>query len=198
MRNSVMLSSYIIFPMMAGLAGIAEPLIKLLLTDKWLPCVPYMQIYCFTFAFYPIHTCNLQAINAVGRSDVFLKLEVIKKALGITALTVAVVFFDSPIAIAMTGIVTGLISFFVNASPNKKLINYSYLEQVRDILPSFLASLAMCGCVLAVNLLHFNEVIVIILQVVVGVFLYVGISSIFKLEPYMLLFDALKNKAKKQ
>ena len=78
-RNSVMISSYVVFPMMAGLAGIAEPLVRLLLTEKWLPCVPYMQIYCFTFAFYPVHSGNLQAINAMGRSDVFLKLEIVKK-----------------------------------------------------------------------------------------------------------------------
>lgn len=198
MRNSVMLSSYIIFPMMAGLAGVAESLVKLLLTDKWLPCVPYLQIYCFTFAFYPVHTCNLQAINAVGRSDVFLKLEIIKKAIGITALTVAVVFFNSPVAIAMTGMFTGLISCFVNASPNKKLINYSYFEQMRDILPSFLASLAMCALVLTINLLHLNEIITMMLQVVVGVLLYIAISSIFKLEPYRVLLSALNKKVKKQ
>ena len=72
MRTSMMMNSYIIFPMMAGLAAVATPLIRILLTDKWLPCVPYMQIYCFSMAFYPVHTCNLQAINAMGRSDHFV------------------------------------------------------------------------------------------------------------------------------
>ena len=79
MRSSVTLSSYVIFPMMAGLAAVAPALVELLLTEKWLPCVPYMQIYCFSLAFYPVHSCNLQAINAMGRSDIFLKLEIIKK-----------------------------------------------------------------------------------------------------------------------
>lgn len=92
MRNSIMMSAYIIFPMMAGLAAIAEPLVRLLLTDKWLPCVPFMQIYCFTFAFWPVHTSNLQAINAMGRSDIFLKLEIIKKSYGLIALVIAVFF----------------------------------------------------------------------------------------------------------
>ena len=80
MRSSVTLSSYVIFPMMAGLAAVAPALVELLLTEKWLPCVPYMQIYCFSLAFYPVHSCNLQAINAMGRSDIFLKLEISKRA----------------------------------------------------------------------------------------------------------------------
>ncbi|HHX37329.1 MAG TPA: lipopolysaccharide biosynthesis protein, partial [Clostridiaceae bacterium] len=102
MRNSILMSSYILFPLMALLAGVAEPLITWLLTDKWLPAAPYMQIYCFTMAIFPIHTCNLQAINAIGRSDIFLKLEIIKKILSLVLLVAAIVFFDSPIMIAWT------------------------------------------------------------------------------------------------
>src|SRR5699024_10699461 len=74
-RASITLRSYIIFPLMGGLAGVARPLVQLLLTEKWLPCVPFLQIFCFSFAFWPIHTSNLQALNAMGRSDIFLKLE---------------------------------------------------------------------------------------------------------------------------
>jgi hypothetical protein len=144
------LSAYILFPLMAGLAGVATPLVRLLLTDKWLPCVPYMQIYCFTLAFYPVHSCNLQAINAMGRSDIFLKLEIWKKGIGILALVIAVFCFESPIAIAMTGAFTTIISCFINASPNKKLIGYSYLEQMKDILPSFAAAVVMLAAVLAI------------------------------------------------
>ena len=197
MRSSITLTSYIIFPMMAGLAGVAAPLVSLLLTDKWLPCVPYLQIYCFTFAFYPVHTCNLQAINAVGRSDIFLKLEIIKKAIGITALVIAVFCFNSPIAIAATGIITGLISCFVNASPNKKLVGYSYFEQMKDILPSLLFSLVMLGCVLAVQLLHLNNILTILLQIVVGVVVYVLLSMLFKLEPFRILLNIFKKFFKK-
>ncbi len=198
MRKSITVSAYIIFPMMAGLAGVAEPLVRLLLTDKWLPCVPYMQIYCFTFAFYPVHTCNLQAINAMGRSDVFLKLEIIKKLMGVTALVIAVAFFDSPIAIALTGIVTCLINCFVNASPNKKLVGYSYFEQIKDILPSMLGSLVMCGCVLAVQILKLNSFVTMAIQVFLGVAVYVAISAVFKLEPYRFLLGMIKRILLKQ
>lgn len=82
MRRALVSSSFIVFPAMAGLAVIAEPLVLLLLTEKWLMCVPFIQIFCAVYALWPIHTANLQAINAIGRSDIFLKLEVVKKYSG--------------------------------------------------------------------------------------------------------------------
>lgn len=193
-RNSVMISAYVLFPIMAGLAGVAVPLTRLLLTDKWLPCVPYLQIYCFTLAFYPVHTCNLQAINAMGRSDIFLKLELIKKAVGISFLVVAVFCFDSPIAIAMTGAFTTLISCFINAYPNKKLIGYSYFEQMKDILPSAFVAVVMMACVLLVGLLNLPTIVLLAAQVCVGVAAYVGISALMRLEPFRLLLQLIRNR----
>ncbi len=193
MRQSITLSAYVVFPMMAGLAGVAKPLITLLLTEVWLPCVPFIQVYCFSLAFWPVHSCNLQAINAMGRSDIFLKLEIIKKSYGLTAIIIAVAFFESPLAIAMTGAITAFLSFFVNAFPNKKLIGYSYFEQVRDILPSFLAALAMCAAVLFVGLLPLNTFLVLILQILTGVTVYVLISVIFKFKSFYFLLDTIKS-----
>lgn len=191
-RNSIMLSSYILFPIMAGLAGVATPLVRLLLTEKWLPCVPYLQIYCFATAFNPVHICNLQAINAMGRSDIYLKLELIKKSIGLAALVVAVFCFDSPIAIAMTGVFTTFISCFVNAYPNKKLIGYSYFEQAKDMLPSFAASCVMLGVVLAVQLLGLCDWLTLLVQVVTGVVVYVAVSVVFRMRPFGMLMDALR------
>ncbi len=193
MRQSIMLSSYIIFPLMAGLAAVASPLIEVLLTDKWLPAVPYMQICCFSFAFMPVHTSNLQAINAVGRSDIFLKLEIVKKAVGAVALVIGVFCFDSPIAIAMTGIFTTIISCFVNAYPNKNLIGYSYFEQMRDILPSFVLSLIMCAMVLSLTMLSANAIIILVIQITAGIVIYVGLSAIFKPEPFRILCSMAKD-----
>ncbi len=192
MRNSIRISSYIIFPLMAGLAGVAEPLVRLILTEKWLPCVPYMQIYCFTFAFYPVHSCNLQAINAMGRSDMFLKLEVIKKAYGLIALVIAVIFFKSPIAIALTGVFTTVISCFVNAMPNKKLVGYSFVQQLMDILPAFIISGVMFAGVLCVQLLNLNNMLILVLQIVIGIIIYLGLSVIFRVKPYQILLKTVK------
>lgn len=192
MRRSIVLSSYITFPIMAGLAGVAEPLVRLLLTDKWLPCVPYMQIYCFSLALYPVNSCNLQAINAVGRSDIFLKLEIIKKLYGVSLLVGALVFFDSPIAIAFTGVLTAFIGWFVNAFPNKKLISYAYWEQIQDVVPSLVLSLLMFAVVWLVTLLNVAPFVQILIQVAVGVVFYVGASVALKLKAYLFLVDILK------
>ena len=192
MRNSVMLSSYVIFPMMAGLAGVAASLVELLLTDKWLGCVPYLQICCFTFAFYPVHTSNLQAINAMGRSDIFLKLEIIKKTFSFATVIVAVFCFNTPIAIAMTGVITTIVGGIINAWPNKKLIDYSYLEQMYDILPSFVVSVVMCICVLAVGFLQINTFALLMVQILTGVAVYLGLSAALRLTPFRMLLEAVR------
>lgn len=196
-RDSISISSYVVFPLMAGLAAVAEPLVKLLLTDAWLPCVPYIQIYCFSFAFYPVHSCNLQAINAIGRSDLFLKLEILKKSYGLVALIIAVVFFKSPVAIAMTGVITTVLSFFVNAFPNKKLIDYSYLEQAKDILPSLIISAFLFFCVWILSKIKINLIFLLLIQVFSGIFIYLIISNIFKITPYKKVEVIIKNHLKK-
>lgn len=187
MRNAVMLSSYLIFPMALGLGAVAESFVRLVLTDKWLPSVPYLQIYCFSFVFYPISACNLQAINATGRSDWFLKIEIIKKIYGVIALVIAIFFFESPIAIALSAVITTIISCFVNAAPNKKLISYSYKEQISDILPSFALSLVMFIVVWAVELLGLNILSTFVIQIFVGVGIYLLLSVIFRVKPFVQL-----------
>lgn len=192
MRNSIIMSSYLVFPMMAGLAGVAQTLISLLLTDAWLPCVPYMQIFCVSMAFNPVHACNLQAINAMGRSDIFLKLEVLKKGIGITALIIAVVMFESPIAIAMTGVFTMFTSCFINAYPNKKLIDYSYFEQIKDYLPALLSSIVMFLVVFGAGQIECTMILKLLLQVLVGILVYVVLSAIFRLQGFKMLVGVLK------
>lgn len=197
-RNSITLSSYILFPLMAGLAGVATPMVRILLTEKWLPCVPYLQIYCFSLAFNPVHMCNLQAINAMGRSDIFLKLEILKKSIGVTSLLIAVFCFDTPIAIALTGVFTTFTSCFINAYPNKKLIGYSYAEQVRDMVPSFLLSLGMLVVVLIVQLLDLPDIVTLLLQVTTGVVFYLGASALLRLPPYRMLIQSVTSKLHKK
>lgn len=192
MRNSIRLSAFIVFPMMAGLAGVAPAFVELTLTEKWMPCVPYLQIYCFTMAFYPVHSCNLQAINAMGRSDLFLKLEIIKKSYGIVVLVIATLCFRSPLAIAMSGILTTWLSWFVNASPNKKLLNYSYLEQIMDLLPQMLLSLFMGVAVYCVTFLGLSDWLTLLLQIPLGVVIYVLGAKLLRLEAFDTLWKAVK------
>lgn len=189
MRRSIVTSSFIVFPMMVGLAVVAEPLVLLLLTEKWLPSVPFIQIFCFSYALWPIHTANLQAINAMGRSDIFLKLEIIKKVLGLVILAVSLPF--GVYYLALSENVSSIISSFINASPNKKLLNYGYGEQIKDILPSLLLSLVMGVIVYLLLFLGLSPLITMLLQIVVGTIVYVGLALLFKLECFTYLVQTL-------
>lgn len=202
MKNSITMSTYIIFPMMAGLAAVSTPLIRLLLTEKWLPAVPYMQINCFAFAFYSVHVCNLQAVNAMGRSDLFLKMEIVKKVYTLGLLVIAVVCFDSPIAIAMTGVIGTVLSWYVNAFPNKKLVGYPFLEQVRDLLIMIVMSVLMCACVLLIGkgceLAALPVLLTLILQVIAGVVVYLLLSVVLKPQPYRVVMAMVSDCRKKR
>lgn len=192
MRRSIVTSSLIIFPLLTLLGMVARPLITLVLTEKWIECVPYMWIYCFIYAFMPIHTANLQAINAQGRSDQFLKLEIIKKCYGVLILCITIGLFESPIAIAIGGAVSTLISCFVNAHPNKKLLNYSYLEQMKDILPELILAFVMGMAIYPISFINIPDILLIIIQVICGIFIYCLLAWLFKLEPFLYLMHTIK------
>ena len=191
LRRSIVTSCFIIFPMMVGLASVAKPLISIILTDKWLECVPFLQIMCFAYAFNPFHIANLQAINAVGRSDIYLKLEIIKKIIGITSIIITIPF--GVYAMVATKLITSIISSFLNASPNKKLLNYSYFEQIKDIFPSIALSLTMGLIVYLISLLNFNIYIKLITQILVGIIIYIGMAKLLKLECYIYLENTVKD-----
>lgn len=190
-RRSIVTSCFILFPIMTGLAVIAEPLIRVLLTDKWLQCVPFLQIFCLSYALWPIHTANLQAINALGRSDIFLKLEIIKKIIGLIILGISIYF--GIYAIAVGTLIVGIISTFINTYPNLKLLNYSYKEQLKDIMPSILLSLLMGTVIYTIKYLYLNEYITLISQVCIGIIVYIFLAKKLKMECYTYLLRTLKD-----
>jgi len=102
-RRSIKTSSYIMWPMMFGLIACSEPLVRVVLTEKWMESVPFMQLMCLQLGFYPVHVANLQAIKALGRSDLFLKLEIIKKVYGLALLILALQ--HSVMAVAVVGVI---------------------------------------------------------------------------------------------
>jgi teichuronic acid exporter len=190
MRRALVTSSFLVFPSMAGLAAMAEPLVKLLLTEKWLMCVPFLQIFCAVYALWPIHTANLQAINALGRSDIFLKLTIVKEIIFLTVLAITV-----PIgiyAMAMGRIVTGVTSMLINAYPNRLLLNYSFTEQWRDVMPALILSLIMFGAAYSVLFLGMSVWATLILQIGVGVVVYVGLAWVLKLEALTYTMNTVK------
>lgn len=195
MRRAIKTSSFLLFPMMFGLAAVSEPLVKIILTDKWLPAVPLMQLLCFSYALWPIHTVNLQAISAVGRSDIFLKLEIIKKVIGVIALLVSVPFGITFMVIMK--IITSLISSFINAYPNKNLLNYTFAEQIKDILSSFFMSIIMFLCVYWMNYIRLNMYMLISMQVMAGVVIYGGLAIITKNESLNYIKENVMKKLSK-
>ena len=194
-RRAIKTSTYIMAPLMMGLAFCAEPIVRLVLTDKWLACVPFLRIFCITYMFYPIHTANLNAIKAMGRSDLFLKLEVVKKVVGMTLLLSTMWFGVMAMAYSLlVGTVTGMI---INSWPNRKLLNYAYWEQMKDILPGILLAVGMGCCVSLVSLLHLSNAVTLLIQIPLGAVIYIGASALLRLDSYEYLMSMVRPTLKK-
>ena len=189
-RRAIKTSTYVMAPLMMGLAACAEPLIRLILTEKWLPCVPYLRIFCITSMFYPIHTANLNAIKALGRSDLFLKLEIVKKAVGLTILLCTM--WHGVMAMAYSLLLSSVLSQIINSWPNRKLLGYTYLEQLKDILPGILTAVAMGLCVFMLSFLSLPDLATLAIQIPVGALLYFAFSLLFKLEAFRYLVESAR------
>lgn len=188
-RRAIKMSTYAMAPLMMGLAFCAEPIIRLVLTEKWLPCVPYLRIFCITYMFYPIHTANLNAIKAMGRSDMFLKLEIAKKVVGIFLLILTMNF--GVMAMAYSLLVGSVLNQIINSWPNRKLLLYGYTEQIKDILPSILLAVVMGICVYFVGFIHLPTIVVLLLQICLGAIIYIGISALLRFEEFTYIINLI-------
>lgn len=181
-RRGLKTSTFLIVPAMGAFALVARPLVVLLLGEKWLPAVPFLQMYCLIYAFLPIHTTNLQVLNGMGKSDVFLRLEVIKKGIGVAMLCVTAFVIHDLNAIVIGYIINNVISTFINAEPNRKVIGYSYLEQVRDICPAFALTAASAAVAYPLALLGLPSLALILLQVLAMGAAYLLIARLLGVE----------------
>lgn len=195
-RNTIKMSVYIIAPLMMAVAFCAEPIVRLFLTDKWLPCVPFLRICCVTYMFYPIHTANLNAIKAMGRSDLYLKLEIIKKIMGLTLLLIT--YRISVMAMGYSLLVSSVLSQLINTWPNWKLLNYRYLEQLTDILPTLLLAVSTGFCMWLVGLAHLPDLVMLVLQIPLGLAVYLTGSALLKLDTFEFLWNVVKPKLQKK
>lgn len=191
MRRAVKTSCYILMPALALMAAVASPLVSVLLTDKWLPCVPFMQILSLSFIFSPVETENLQSLKAIGRSEIVLKLEIAKRTIGVLLLLCAI-----PIglyAIAWSMFVGNIIAAILNAFPNSKLIGYSIAKQFLDILPSvFISTIVFMASYSFVCLNSQQNVwIQLIGGVSIGIVVYLITSWIFHVEAFTYILSML-------
>ena len=195
-RRAIKTSTYIMAPLMMGLAFCAKTVVELVLTQKWLPCDPFLQIFCITYMFYPVHTANLNAIKAMGRSDIFLKLEIIKKIVGMSLLLSTMWF--GVMAMAYSLLLGSVLSQIINSWPNRKLLNYGYLEQLKDILPGILLAVFMGVWVYFVGYIKLPTTLLLMVQIIVGAIIYIGLSVVLKLEAFEYLWGMLKNMLNKK
>lgn len=184
------------FVLMIGLAAVAKPMVLTLIGEKWLPMVIYLQMLCFVGMFYPLHALNLNMLQVLGRSDLFLRLEVIKKLIAIPTIIIGVFFGIKIMIVGM--LITNLIAFYLNSYWSGKFIGYSSFQQIKDILPSFcLASFVGIGVFFTGYFLNLPNYYILFIQILIGIVLTVGISEIFRLKDYLYIKEIIFEKFKK-
>lgn len=195
-RKVIKSTMLITFACMLGLAAVAKPLLIILIGEKWLPAVGFLQIICFSGMLYPLHAINLNILQVKGRSDLLLKLEIIKKIIAVGPLILGVLF---SIEYMLWGSVcTSLIAYFLNSYYSANLISYPTKEQVKDILPTFLVSFVTAAVMWSLTLLSFSNWLLLPLQCLLGIILAVLIYERLHLPEYMevkqLAFSLLRRK----
>lgn len=197
-RRSLSVSVFVIAPLVAGLAAVSTPLVRLVLLPKWLPCVPFLMVFCITYALFPVDTAVTQPINALGRSDVYLKLEIAKKLTGLLLICLAVFVVGTPISLAWALAATALVAILYNAIPAKKLLGYRFSDLLGDTLPSLILSLAMFGAVYSISFLHLSDIATLAIQIPLGIALYIAVAVLLKMKSFLYLRQLLHETLQKK
>ena len=195
-KKSIHTSSYLVIPMMTGLIACANPLIRVLLTEKWLPCVPFLYMFCVVYAFWPFSIANLNAIKALGHSEKVLKLEVIEKVFSIGLLIITLKM--GVIWIGISYMVGELFSTILCAIPNRKLIGYGFIQQFIDLIPLLFASIVMGGLAYSIQFLGLSDILTLVIQVIVGILVYLILSWLLKLQGFIYFYSIFKTKILKR
>lgn len=177
-RKMLSVSAFIIFPLMMMLSALARPLVITMVTAKWEACIILLQIICFSMMWYPIHAINLNLLQVKGRSDLFLRLEIIKKVVGVTILACTLPF--GLVVFCVGSIVSSMFSLVINTYYTGKLINVGYFKQMGDLLPIFLLGFVMFGAIHLSNYFIPNMVIQIICGGTIGAIIYIGGAFLFR------------------
>lgn len=195
LKTSYTIAAYVMFPCMMGIAVCAEPVVCILYTKKWISMTPYLQMWCFVFGCYLLHTADIQVIQAVGRSDIILKIEIIKQILSLAAILLA-----SPFGVlAMLGAmcVVTAVSLYINSAPNKRLVDYGFKEHILDIAPIFALSAVMGAVTWLVGLIPLPEFPGLLLQITVGAGFYIGSSSVLHFKSFDYVLKMVRSVLKK-
>lgn len=189
-KNSV----FITFPIMLGLAAIAAPLMLLAFGERWAPSIKYFQILCFGGMLYPLHAINLNILQVKGRTDLFLKLEIIKKVIGLVLIAIALILKLGIIGLLWTVVINSVIAYFINSFYSAKMLSYSTFVQIKDITPIFLASAIMGIIVYILELIiQCGNLLSLLIQIPIGVISFFMLCKLFKIEELNTVIDVMKS-----
>lgn len=191
-RKFLKLSAYIIFPLMIGLYSISEPLIIVLLGEKWKASINIIRILCFSYIWYPIHEMNLNLLLVKGRSDLYFKLEIIKKIIGI--ITLLGVINSTLEIIAFSNVAMSLLGIYINSYYTNKMINYSLISQLKDLIQYFILALISCIPSIVLCAIFSASIAIIIISIIISVTIYTILSKILNNEEYYEIVKIVKQK----
>ena len=194
-KKSLRTITFITFPLMVGLILVASPLVEVLLTDKWLPSVPYLQLLCIIGLIYPISVINLNALNAQGRSDLFLKIDIINKIL--ILVVVLITYRFSITAMILGQILNSFFSYYLYTYHTGKLLNYSFIDQIKDTAPNLFISIIMGFFIYIIRYLNIdNQLFFLLFQIFIGMFTYIVFCYVFKIKVFQQTIIQIKNLVK--
>ena len=192
-RRFIKVSSFIIFPLMAGLMAVSETFVRVVLTEKWLPIVPFMLVFCISYGFDLIQTGNLQMIQAIGRGDYVLKMEIIKKANYFIVIALFVWKSNSAFELALSSIVCTAIATLVNTYPTKKILGYGLYYQFKDMSINLFCSIVLFFTVRIIGNLPVPDFFLLIIQVFIGIVCYLLLCLILKNEAFFYILNIAKS-----
>ena len=181
--------AFVVFPLLLGLCGVAKPLIIFLITEKWAPCIILLQILCFAFLWDGIVRINLNLLYVTGRSDLVLKLEIIKKSVAFTILVISIFF--GIVGMCIGRVVYALAAFYMNTYYTKKILNYGFWMQIKEILPSLLISLTMMAIALLISHFVTTPILSLVISLIVCPIYYLSFSYLFKISSLFELRDII-------
>jgi len=191
-KKTIKISAFINFPLLIGLAAIGNPLFQIVFGEKWIPSVIYFQLLCFAGMLYPLHALNLNILQVKGRSDLFLRLEIIKKSLLTVLIVLSLLFKLGIIGLICAAVINSYLSLFINMYYSAREISYSCLEQLKNIMPSLGISLFMGISVYAISpFLNDNHLFLLLCQITLGIIVYIGLSKLLKINEFEIIYELL-------
>lgn len=192
LSRTVSIGTFIIVPLMFWMATISKPFVEMLLTDKWLPCVEYMQLLSIGFASIPMTSSCLVALKSTGRSDIYMKLEFVRRIIMLLVLLISVFIFKTVVAIAIGFVISSWIDVIVISIPIKRLLGYGIRQQLRNVWKTIIGSLILFVCCYSCLSLQLNNFTMITMQGVVAIIVYIACSKILKNEGYTYLIQMIR------